>query len=106
MTKEFTGIIEAALMLAYEAGKWEGQVELEEHIERNSYYHAFLGHLYSQKTGGGVAHSVSTDKELLTKPVKYNLRSNEWREGVRKSAKEYVGKALEFVKMNAGSNAV
>ena len=83
-------VVDAALLLAFEAGKWAGQVELEEFIEENSFFDAFLGSIYSRKTGGGVSHSVSIDKDFETRPVKYNLRSNKWREGVRKRANEYL----------------
>ena len=89
-------IIQVALELAFEAGKWEGQVELEEFMEENSFFDAFLGSIYSRKTGGGVSHSVSIDKDFETRPVKYNLRSNKWREGVRKRANEYLEKARLF----------
>jgi hypothetical protein len=90
-------VVEAALLLAFEAGKWVGQVELEEFIERNSFFDAFLGSVYSSKSGGGVCHSVSIDDNFETRPVKYNLRSQKWRDGVRKSADEYVEKARLFV---------
>ena len=48
------------------------------------------------KTGGGVSHSVSIDNDFETRPIKYNLRSNKWREGVRKRANEYLEKARLF----------
>ena len=89
-------VVDAALLLAFEAGKWAGQVELEEFMEENSFFDAFLGSIYSRKTGGGVSHSVSIDKDFETRPVKYNLRSNKWREGVRKRANEYLKKARLF----------
>ena len=97
MTEKQKQIISAGLLLAYEAGKWEGQVELEEFMEENSFFDAFLGSIYSRKSGGAVSHSVSIDDDMITRPVKYNLRSNEWREGVRKSANEYLTKAENFI---------
>ena len=85
--------IEAAILLAFEAGKWVGQVEMEESMEANSFFYAFQESFYSDKSGGGVSHSVGIDKDFETRPVRYNLRSNVWRKGVLKSANEYLDKA-------------
>ncbi len=59
-------VVDAALLLAFEAGKWAGQVELEEFMEENSFFAASLGSSYSRKTGGGVSHSVSIAKDFET----------------------------------------
>jgi hypothetical protein len=84
-------IIEAALMLAFEAGKWEGQVELEEFYDRSQFSEAFLEAAYARK-------KAMPMKEASTgRTVTVNLRSDEWRYGVRKSSKEYINKAMDFV---------
>ena len=85
------GIIQTALGLAFEAGKWEGQVELEEFYDRIQFSESFIEAAYSRKNAMPL-------KETSTgKTVTVNLRSDKWREGVRKSAREYVDKAMSFV---------
>lgn len=88
---EFLLIVEAALLLAFEAGKWEGQVELEEHYDRSQFSEAFLEAAYARKN------AMPLKDASTGRTVTVNLRSDKWREGVRKSAKEYVDKALELV---------
>jgi hypothetical protein len=83
--KEFK--IEAALEIAFMAGRWRGQVDLEEHMENESYFDAFLSYTHARKTGMPL-HSVAIDEDLQTRPVRYNLRSDKWREGVKKSVQE------------------
>jgi len=85
------GIIRAALELAFEAGKWEGQVELEEFYDRNQFSEAFIEAVYSRKN------AIPLKKASTGRAVTVNLRSDKWREGVRKSAREYVDKAMAFV---------
>lgn len=85
------GIIQAALELAFEAGKWEGQVELEEFYDRNQSAEAFLETAYSRKN------AMPLKDASTGRTVTVNLRSDKWREGVRKSAREYVDKAMAFV---------
>lgn len=88
---EFLAIVEAALLLAFEAGKWEGQVELEEHYDRNQFAEAMFEAAYSRKN------AMPLKDASTGKTVTVNLRSDKWREGVRKSAKEYVERALSLV---------
>lgn len=88
---EFLSIVEVALQLAFEAGKWEGQVELEEHFDREQYMSAMVEVFHSRKNAMPL-NDVSNGKT-----VTINLRSDEWRNGVRKSAKEYVDKAMLLV---------
>lgn len=89
--REFLLIVEAALLLAFEAGKWEGQVELEEHFDRLQFSEAILEVAYARKTGMPL-------KEASTGPIMtVTLRSAKWREGVRKSAKEHLDRAIAMV---------
>lgn len=81
---------EAALLLAFEAGKWVGQVELEEHYDREQYSTAIVESFYSKKIAMPL-HDASNGRSVTV-----NLRSNTWREGVRKSANEYLDKAKEL----------
>jgi len=84
-------IIQVALELAYEAGKWAGQVELEEHYDRSQYAEAFLEAAYSRKN------AMPLKDASTGRTVTVNLRSDKWREGVRKSSREYLDKAMAFV---------
>lgn len=84
-------VIEVALQLAFEAGKWEGQVELEEHYDRSQFAESFLECAYARKNAMPLKNPSSG------RTVTVNLRSDKWREGVRKSSREYVDKAMAFV---------
>lgn len=97
LTEKELQIIEAGLELAFLAGRWRGQVDLEENMDAN-FFDAFLGVLYDKKMGMPL-HTVA-NPDLNSRPVKYNLRSDKWREGVKKSAKEYLDSAFEFIKKN------
>src|SRR5690554_4800744 len=87
-------IIQIALELAYEAGKWAGQVDLEEHYDRSQYAEAFLEAAYTHKNAKPLR-PASTGRTVTV-----NLRSDKWREGVRKSSREYLDKAMAFVVQN------
>ena len=113
--------IEALMMLAYEAGKWAGQVDLEESMD-NNFYNAFMQGQQTKKDQG-VNHDTSLpqtidfveDKngepirnkdgslKIITRPdmngkyVRYKLRSDKWRKGVRKSSKESVLKYTDIL---------
>ena len=84
-------IIQVALELAYEAGKWAGQVELEEHYDRSQFAEALLEATYSRKNAMPLK-GASTGRTVTV-----NLRSDKWREGVIKSSREYLDKAMLFV---------
>lgn len=88
---EFLLIVQAALDLAFEAGKWEGQVELEEHYDKEQYSQVLAEAINSRKT------SSPADLASNGNTIRVNLRSQVWREGVRKSAKEYLEKAMLLV---------
>jgi hypothetical protein len=85
MTKES---MNAALTLAFEVGKWVGEVELEEHYDRQQYSAALLEVFHSEKRTMPISSASSGST------VQVNLRSQQWRNGVRKSAQEYLEKAL------------
>ena len=82
---------EAALLLAFEAGKWVGQVELEEHYDREQYSSVVIELLSAKKTAMPL-HESSNGRTVII-----NLRSDIWREGVRKSANEYLNKARQYL---------
>ncbi len=86
MDKEkFKQLITAHMYLAYEAGRWQGQVDLEISMD-NNLGDALQGSLYAQKTGMPL-HTVAAGLDD-SRPVRYFLRSEEWREGVTKSSLE------------------
>ena len=73
--------IKACLRLAFEAGRWLGQVDLEEHIDREQYSQSlFEAFLTREKC---IQNSECQDREVL-----YNLRSDKWRDGVKLSTSE------------------
>jgi len=81
----------AAILLAFEAGRWLGQVDLEEHYDREQYAPAFFESLISKKT------AMPIEKPSTGRTVTVNLRSDEWRAGVKKSAQEYLEQALNML---------
>ena len=91
---EFLSIVKIALELAFEAGKWAGQVELEEHFDREQYASALIESIYIRKMLIPM-HLSSTNKSIII-----NLRSDIWRKGVIKSAKEYMTKAFDLIVSN------
>jgi len=85
-------IVQEAVNLAFEAGKWEGQVELEEHYDREQYSRAIIEVAHSEKN------AMPLSKGSTGNTVVVNLRSDKWREGVRESAREYLEKAMLLVR--------
>ena len=75
--------IESIVLLAFEAGKWSGQVELEEHFDREQYSSRSTAMPNQQASNGNT--------------VTVNLRSQEWRDGVKKSSQEYFNKSVELL---------
>lgn len=93
--------IHPALLLAFEAGTWLGQVELEESMDKNSYFDALLSCAQAKKTGMP-AHTVSMRTingtiDWNSRPVRYFLRTDQWREGVKRSANEYLMRAQQIL---------
>lgn len=84
-------LICAAIDIAYEAGKWHGQVELEQHFDNEQYACCALEVLHAKKYGGPSCHA-STGKS-----VTINLRSHNWRVGVVKSSGQYKKIALKML---------
>lgn len=88
-------IIHNVIELAYMAGRWRGQVDLEEHMDNESYYDAFLSCVHDQKTAMPY-HTVVWGSEH-NRPVRYNLRSDDWREGVKKTTDNYKKEAIDML---------
>jgi hypothetical protein len=84
-------IMEAALELAYEAGRWQGQVDLEENYDREQYSQVLPEVFGSRKTG------IPHDLASTGRTVRINLRSDDWRNGVRKSVQEYLERARSLL---------
>ena len=76
--------IHAALLIAFEAGKWEGQVELEEYYDKEQYAHAMLEVVFAQKN------AMPLFQASNRRIVAVQLRSDSWRDGVRKSTQKYL----------------
>lgn len=87
--------INSAIHIAFLAGRWRGQVDLEESMDSN-FFDAFMMFNHAQKTGGQCMHTVSLDSPD-SRPVKYNLRSDKWREGVKKETKKWLDEAREIL---------
>lgn len=84
-------IIDAAIKIAFEAGRWQGQVDLEEFYDREQYASCCLEVFYAKRC------SMPLHKPSTGNTVTINLRSNEWREGVRKTTEELLGKAKNYL---------
>ena len=87
-----------ALLLAFEAGKWYGQVELEESIDRESHMMSLLECANDRKVSMPLNKwdTLTIDGDIGN-TVQYHLRSEKWRAWVRKSAKEYLQDANELL---------
>jgi len=89
-------IIELALAMGAELGKWEGQVELEEHYDRQQYSESAIESIYSRKT------STPLRQGSVGNQVTVSLRSQQWRDGVRETVKkrmeEYTEMLINLVK--------
>jgi hypothetical protein len=96
-TKEIEQKIDYALQIAFMAGRWLGQVDLEESMENDSYFDAMLTFIHSQKTGGQCMHTVGSS-DINSRPIRYNLRSEKWRKGVKKEVEEWKKEAKDHLK--------
>jgi hypothetical protein len=83
MNKEKLNLIIEA---AFEAGRWLGQVDLEEHMDREQYSQCIVESIFSKKI------NMPMQPPSTGRTVMYNLRSDKWREGVKKSCREYLKK--------------
>lgn len=91
MTQVSEHLIEAALLLAYEAGRWHGQVDLEEHYDLEQ-YSTVMSEAHNTRITSSPADLASSGRT-----VRVNLRSQTWREGVKKSSQEYLLKAKKLL---------
>jgi hypothetical protein len=66
----------------FELGKWVGQVELEEHFDKEQYGQGILESLYAEKMCRPL-HGTITDNQVIV-----NIRSQKWRDGVRKTCND------------------
>lgn len=85
MTDQQKAYIMYSMEMAFEYGRWLWQVDLEEHMDNSSYFDAFLWVLHDKKTAMPL-HTVALDMDA--RPVRYNLRSDIWREWVKKNTQE------------------
>ena len=103
--------------MAFLAGRWRGQADLEEDMD-NNFFNAFLQYSQTQKDMG-VNHSVALPNTFIDvkdkkgnwtyksvpdingKYVRYKLRSDKWREGVKKTTKkdfdEIIDKLINYL---------
>lgn len=91
MDRDIGQQIEVAIVMAYEAGRWRGQVDLEEHYDCEQYSQVMPEVFASRKTGS------PRDLESTGRTVRINLRSGKWRNGVVKSSLEYLRNATESI---------
>lgn len=83
-------LLEAALEMAYEAGRWHGQVDMEISLDLQQYSQCLPEVINSRRT------AMPADMASTGRTVKYNLRSDEWRNGVVKSSRAYLTIAKTF----------
>src|SRR6056297_3133754 len=86
-------LIEIALQVAFEAGKWEGQVELEEHFEKEQFSKCMSESIISKKTA--MPSTPPSDGRTVT----VNLRSQKWRKGVRESSKNFLKNVMKKIEI-------
>lgn len=85
-------ILLAYWIMCFELWRWRWQVDLEESMESN-YFDAFLWVLHDKKTSMPL-HTVSCN--WSERSVKYTLRSEEWREWVKKTTQKEMLEALDL----------
>ena len=83
--------IDAALELAFEAGKWAGQVELEEHINNEQYSMAGIEAVYTRKIPKSMFNACNGREARIW------LRSDAWKKGVTIRSIEYREKAKNYL---------
>lgn len=89
--KNLKSIISAAIEIAFEAGKWAGQVELEEHFDKEQYSSAVIESISSKRT------SMPNELPSNGREVKIRLRSDKWRKGVIKDSVDYKKQAIKIL---------
>lgn len=94
---EIVELVDACMVLAYEAGRWRGEVDLEERVDRSQDVQALI-----------IARSGKTDQNLFSpsldgRTTEIQLRSEQWREGATASS---LAKRQEAIAMVAASLGV
>jgi hypothetical protein len=74
--------IKMCLKIAFEAGRWLGQVDLEEHLDREQFSSCIYEALQSRKT------TMPIKEGSTGRTIEYNLRSQKWRNGVKFEAEK------------------
>jgi len=98
--KKQQAIINSYMWDAFLLGAWYGQAEMEQSMDNNSYFDAFLMSVHAEKSGGECRHTVGSD-DINSRPVKYNLRSEKWRKAVfakKEEFKKLIPKMIEELK--------
>lgn len=85
-------LLKAYWEMCFEIWRWRWQVDLEEDMD-NNFFDAFLWVLYDKKTSMPLHTSICNWDE---KAVRYKLRSDEWREWVKKTTKNKLDETLEM----------
>jgi hypothetical protein len=83
----------AALLLAYEAGRWRGQVDLEMHYGREQYGVAFVEAVITRRKIPMPLFPCSVEGRRVT----VSLRSDRWREGVANETEEIFERAFSIL---------
>lgn len=79
--------IAIAMQVAYELGRWRGQVDLEEHYENEQFSSSAMEVFHARKMSMPLLPSSKDNQVLIT------LRSQQWRDGV----KEHTMKEMERI---------
>lgn len=79
------------MLLAYEAWKRAGQVEMEEFMDNEMLWLSFIESIVSEKTWMPIRNHASNKK------VEYNLRSDQWRKKTLESSKKYMDDAINML---------
>lgn len=82
--------IDELLYTALEIGKWLGEVEFEERLDREQHGTALLETFYSLKRAMPLYEDVQNNQIVLS------LRSKAWRTGVRKDVEKYFNQLVEL----------
>ena len=85
-------IIDLTFLLAFEAGKWAGQVELEEHYDRHQYGACMVEAVYTKN------HTKPLFPASNGRDVTIQLRSDKWRQEVINSSNNSFEKAKDTLK--------
>jgi len=97
-------IARGLLLLAFTAGRWRGQVDLEEHYDHEQYGIAFVESMVARKTCKP-CFPASTNRTVTV-----NLRSDMWRKGVAKTTDAKMNELFEqmeaLLELEEGQNDI